>query len=204
MKYILSRYNHDISWVKEYIDDIDDIVMYDRSEIKLAGTPEMLVIPVENKGSDISDKFKFIVDNYNNLPDVALYSKVNLFKYCPQNEFELLKDKREFIPLLSHKHLVKKDICWYNNGIYCEVNNFWYLGAHPCKSEETMNEMIDLLGLRGRKYLEFAPGSNYILTKQNILKHPRELYIKLKSLLDWNVYPGEAQICERGLYYLWK
>jgi hypothetical protein len=54
------------------------------------------------------------------------------------------------------------------------------------------------------EYLPFAPGSNYILPKENILKHSKDHYQKLRSFLEWDVYPGEAQILERGLYTLWK
>src|ERR1700690_3528777 len=123
MKYILSRFNHDCEWIKAYT---DDIILYDRSPEKLTGTPEMLVIPVKNLGSDISDKLLFIIDNYNNLPDVAVYSKANLFKYCPKDEFDLLKDNKTFTPLLSKKHLEKEGICRYNDkGVYEEICNFW-------------------------------------------------------------------------------
>jgi hypothetical protein len=62
---------------------------------------------------------------------------------------------------------------------------------------------MKLLGIYGLDYVPFAPGSNYILPKETILKHPKELYEKLRSYLDWTVYPGEAQIIERGLYTLW-
>jgi hypothetical protein len=54
-----------------------------------------------------------------------------------------------------------------------------------------------------RSYNKFAPGSNYILPKENILKHPKEFYVKLRGYLEHSVYPGEAQLLERNLYYLW-
>src|SRR5436190_1509732 len=56
MKYILSRYNHDISWLTEYT---DDYVLYDRSEEPLEGS---IVMP--NIGSDWYDKFTYIINNY--------------------------------------------------------------------------------------------------------------------------------------------
>ena len=73
MKYVLSRYNHDIDWLTNYT---DDYVLYDRSE-----TPAKEAIVVPNIGSDWYDKFSFIIDNYENLPDVAVYTKANIFKY---------------------------------------------------------------------------------------------------------------------------
>ena len=50
----------------------------------------------------------------------------------------------------------------------------------------------------------FAPGSNYILTAEDIRRHPVEFYIKLYNYLTWAVYPGEAQVIERGLYTIFR
>ena len=152
MKYILSRYNHDAGWVKYYT---KDPIIYDRSEEPMEGS---IVVP--NIGTDIYDKFTYIIDNYDNLPEVMCLTKANLFKYITQTEFDEVKDNKKFTPLL--------------------------------------------LGLEGKEYLAFAPGSNYIVTKKNILKHPKEHYEKLRSYLTWGIYPGEAQLIERGLYYLWQ
>ena len=201
MKFVISRYNQDIEWVKEYS---KDVVIYDRSEEPLEGT-----IKVENIGTDIADKFKFIIENYDNLPEVAVYTKANLFKYCPKDEFDLLKDRKEFTPLLSQKHKTYSNksgvVCFYKDSIYWERNDLWFLNAHPVKDEPNrVNDLMFLLGTWNMKYVPFAPGSNYLLPRENILKHPKEFYEKLRSYLMWDRYPGEAQIIERGLYLLWR
>lgn len=195
MKYIISRYNHDLSWLKEYS---DDFVIYDRSETPLPGS---IVVP--NIGSDIYDKFTYIIDNYDNLPDVAVYTKANIFKYISKEEFDLIKDNKTFTPILTQHHKEKEGVCFYQDGIYYEIGNFWYLGAHPPKSMETAYELARLLGIYDMEYIPFAPGAGYILTKEDIRKHSKEFYVKLRSYLDWDRYPGEAQIMERGLYTLW-
>lgn len=193
MKYIISRYNHDLEWIKEYT---NDYVLYDRSEKPLENS---IVVP--NLGSDISDKLGFMVDNYDNLPAVAVYCKANLFKYITKEEFDLVKDNQTFTPLFTKNHKVYYPICGYDKeGLYCEVNNYWYLNEHPAKNAD---KIIDLFQMGIRPYNVFAPGSNYILTASDIRKHPKSLYQTLKSYLDWDVYPGDAQLIERNLYYLW-
>lgn len=194
MKYIVSRYNHDLSWLFDYT---KDYVLYDRSEIPLSHSKVM-----PNIGSDLYDKFTYIIDNYDNLPDVAVYTKANLFKYITREEFDCVKNNKVFTPLLTMNHEEKPGISFYQSGIYWEINNFWYLGAHPTNSD--INKLCNLLGIADMSYVPFAPGSNYILTKENILKHPKKLYEELRSYLDWDRYPGEAMIIERGLYKLWK
>ncbi len=200
MKYIVSRYNHNIDWIKDYT---DDVVLYDRSD------KEPLVdgaIQVLNIGSDIYDKFTYIIDNYDNLPDVAVYTKANLWKYITKEEFDEVKDNTVYTPLLTKHHKVYANdegpVCFYdNNGMFNEINNFWYLYPHPAKFAP---KWIEQFGLDKKLYLTFAPGSNYILPKENILKHPKSLYEELRSYLDWDVYPGDAQICERCLHFLWQ
>ena len=49
MKWIVSRFNHNIGYIKDYT---NDLVLYDRSPIPLEGS---IVVP--NVGSDIYDKF---------------------------------------------------------------------------------------------------------------------------------------------------
>lgn len=193
MKFILSRFNHDMSWMKDYPDA--EFVIYDRSEKPMQGS---IVVP--NIGSDIYDKFTYIIDNYDNLPDVAIYSKANIFKYITKEEFDKVKDNKGFTPLLTQYHKTYLPICYYEDGLYNELNNRWYLEAHLAKRAD---ELFELLGTSAQEYLAFAPGSNYILPKENILQHPKEYYEKLRSYLDWSVYPGEAQILERHLYYIW-
>lgn len=195
MKYILSRYNHDISWLKDYT---DDYVLYDRSEEPIEGS---IVVP--NIGSDIYDKFTYIIDNYDNLPEVAVYTKANIFKYITKEEFDKIKDNKTFTPILTQNHQEKPGVCYYKDRLYYEKNNFWYLDSHPCKNIDTQMELCEMLGMNGKEYIGFAPGSNYIVPRENILKHPKSFYEKLRSYLDWTVYPGEAQIIERNLYNIW-
>lgn len=193
MKYVISRYNHDYSWITEYT---DDFVLYDRSE-----TPAPYSIRMPNIGSDLLDKLTFIIDNYHNLPDVAVYTKCNLFKYITKEEFDKMKNNTTFTPILTQFHKVYEPVCRYVDGMYEEMNNYFYLNSHPAQHKD---EIVELFKMNERAYNKFAPGSNYILPKENILKHSKEFYQKLRSFLEWDVYPGDAQLIERNLYYLWQ
>lgn len=195
MKWIVSRYNHKVKYMQDYT---DDVVMYDRSPEPVDGS---IVTP--NVGSDWYDKFTYIIDNYDNLPDIAVYTKANLFDYIKPREFEKIKDNKTFTPILSREHHTYEPICRYNDGMYEEINNRWYLAEFPCKNDTTEQELLVMLGMSDKEYVKFAPGSNYILPKETILKHTKEFYIKLRSYLEWTIYPGEASIIERGIYNIW-
>ena len=209
INFVISRYNQDTNWAAQYA---PSVILYDRSDNPIPGSN---IVP--NLGTDISDKLHFIISNYDNLPPVAVYTKANLWKYISQPEFDKVKNNPFFTPLLNmnHKetkfdgteeyvkrHGTNKDISYYKDGIYWELNNMWYLNEHPIKHDP--KEIQALLGIDKMEYVPFAPGSNYILTAEDIRRHPKEFYIKLYNYLQWAVYPGEAQIIERGMYNLWR
>ncbi|MEK6878673.1 MAG: hypothetical protein AABY22_03645 [Nanoarchaeota archaeon] len=209
INFMVSRYNQDVSWVAKYA---PSMILYDRSDDPIPGS---IIIP--NIGTDIADKFHYIITNYNNLPPVSVYTKANLFKYISQPEFDRVKNNSWFTPLLTmnHKetkydgteeyvkrHGTDKDVSFYKDGIYWELNNGWYLNEHPCKHDP--KEVAKAVGIDSLEYVPFAPGSNYILTAEDIRRHPIEFYHKLYNYLNWSVYPGEAQIIERGLYTIFR
>lgn len=192
--FIVSRFGQDVSWISEYA---PSMILYDRSDYPLPGAN---IVP--NLGTDIADKLHFIITNYNNLPPVAIYTKANLFKFITKEEFDKVKDNSFFTPLLTKNHEQKPGVSFYLNDIYWETNNLWFLNAHPCKFNP--KEIMAFTGIDKLEFVPFAPGSNYILTAQDIHKHPVDFYIKLYNFLTWSVYPGEAQILERSLYTIWR
>ncbi len=202
MKWIISRYNHDLSYLLDYT---QDAIVYDRSDngsFYDFHDTNIQTIKVPNIGSDLYDKFTFIIDNYDDLPLVAVYTKANIFTYITKGEFDVIKYNNTFTPLMTMQHNTYEPICRYDgDGMYNEINNFWYLNVRPAKH---LKEIAEIFHMNGREYNAFAPGSNYILTKENILKHPKEFYEKLRSFLEWDIYPGDAYLLERNLYYLWK
>jgi hypothetical protein len=250
MKWIISRYNHDISYLPKYT---EEYVMYDRSEEPI-DDPRVIIVP--NIGSDWYDKFTYIIDNYHNLPDVALYTKANIFKYITPEEFEPIKDNKTFTPLFTKTHeektvdmeqsrnYIKKVIestqldqdlkdLWYKlnvvdptatgadirpfafydgDGMYNELNVNYYMPLYSGREKKDLllvKEIRETLGIMDMEYVKFAPGSNYIVPKENILKHPRSFYVRLRKYLvdalfiDKNHYPREAMLIERGMYTVW-
>lgn len=204
MKYILFNYNFTPDWVKEYT---DDYVIYDKSPEKDKWVkdfpPEKIIRIDRDVGNVDHDKMSYLIDNYENLPEVFLFSKSNLFKFISKEEFNELKDKKEFTPILTKNHKTYLPICFYDKGIYNELNNSWYIQAHPTKIG-SYSDFAEALGIPSPYYLPFAPGGNYILTKETVHKYPKEFYAKIRDMLEWDKSPGEAHMVERSYYQLWK
>jgi len=200
---LVSNYNTSLEWLDDYT---ENYFVYDRSDTKefVDKLPRHKYKRVDNIGWDIYDKLTFIIENYDHLPPVALYTKGNIFKYISKEEFDAIAFNNSFTPILTQHHNTDGDINFYLDGMYYERNNSWYLLPHPAKHFKSYNEFAREMGLPTPNYLPFAPGSNYIVPRENILKHSKAFYEKLRSYVDYSQTPGEAQIIERALYTIWK
>ena len=197
MKIIGSHFKGDCSWIPE---ETKDYFIFDRSD---CGLDPKKVRKVPNIGNADYDRLTYLVENYDNLPDVFLLIKTNLFKFITRAEFDEIKNNKIFTPLLTLTHKTYMPICYYENGIYHELNNSWYVPAFETKFA-TYNEWARELGFPTPEYLPFAPGGNYILTRDTVRKHPKKLYEKMKDMLSYSPLPAEAQFCERSYYILWQ
>src|SRR6185295_3831964 len=97
-KWVISNYNNNLDWVKDHT---DDYIIYNQGEP--INDPKAIQVP--HAGSDITDKFSFIIDNYQNLPEVIVMVKGNfLERFITKQEFDKVKDNKTFTPLLTQNH----------------------------------------------------------------------------------------------------
>ena len=207
MKKVLINYNFtpDREWIG------DDYLIYDRSDDGIDHLQEFdssKIIKTENVGQVDYDKLCYLVDNYYSLPDVFLWSKSNLFKFITPEEYEEVKDNKEFTPLLTMNHKTYSDnngvVCYYSARMYHERNDNWYLNQFATKYFHSYGEFAHAFQLPNPSYLPFAPGGNYILTRETVHKYSKDYYDKMRSVLPYAREPGEAFFCERSYFNLWK
>lgn len=201
--------NYNFTPAKEWIGE--DYLIYDRSDDgidHLKDFDSSKIIKTENIGQVDFDKLNYLIDNYDNLPEVFLWGKTNLFKYITPEEYEKLKENRFFTPLLTQNHRTYTDnngwVCFYKENIYHERNNSWYLDVFPCKHFASYGEFAQDFQLPNPPYLPFAPGGNYILTREKVRLYSIDYYKRLASILPYAREPAEAQMCERSYFNLWK
>ena len=204
MKAMLVNYRFTPTWL---LDSGLDYVIYDRSDSKdyLKDFPQDRIVYEENIGNVDFPKLSFLVENYDRLPDVFLWGKTNLFKYITEEEWDKVKDNKTFTPLLRQDHKTYSDdngvVCAYKGGMYYERNPLLYF--NNWKYAVDFPAWAEMLGLPNPPYIPFPPGGNYILTREVVHRHPKELYKKMRDMLDYTKEPLEAHLCERSYYLLW-
>lgn len=210
MKALLVNYNYDPVWLKDYPDL--DVTLYDRSddEIDRDLTQYGQVFKTKNEGDVDYDKLGYLVENYENLPDVFLWGKSNLLKYVEKEYLDKMLSRREFAPLLRMDHKTYSDkygvVCKYEEGIYKERADSWFFNSPDLARKDFHNwdEWTTFFRLPKEVYIPFPPGGNFILTKERVHRYGRNLYEQMRDTLPYAMHPVNAHACERSYYLLWR
>jgi len=199
--------NYNFTPDKEWIGD--DYLIYDRSDDgvdHLVDFDPAKIIKTDNMGQVDYDKLNYLINNYDNLPEVFLWGKTNLFKYITPEEYEKVKDNQFFTPLLTQTHSTYSDrngvVCDYFASMYRERADSWFFGQLASKYVVDWNEWTRLFMMPNPNYIPFAPGGNYILTKEKVHKYSVDYYKKMASLLPYAREPAEAACAERSYFLI--
>lgn len=212
MQAILVNYNYDPTWLKDHPEL--EVTLYDRSDDGIARdlTQYGRVIRTTNKGDVDWDKLGYLIEHYDNLPEVFVWAKSNLFKYVSQETFAEKLKEAKFAPLLKYDHKTYSDqygvVCRYSETptglIYEERADDWLANnpalAHMCPS---WTDWCTEFALPIRSFIPFAPGGNYILTRERVHRYSKDFYERMRETLPYAMHPVEAHYSERSYYSLW-
>ncbi len=155
------------------------------------------------------------VHDYNYLEKYLALSKK--FKYLKNEDRFILKpniklnfkDKLLFgfnkLPKTFRVSRIPTSYCTRKDG-FLEINSNWYLRHQKAKFFNSYDKFMSTFfrNYSPKKYIRFSPGCNYIVSSENIYKYKKELYIKLRSLVDYAPVVGEAFMLERALYSIFE
>jgi len=206
---VVSNYYNDLSWITRYT---HNYIVYDQGDTAVY-SPYMnraKVLKSEHLGHNIRDYMTYIVENYDNLPDRVLFATGNIFpRHISQQRFDRLATNTCFTPFEDpEKHSPRWPIAFFaSDGGYCELNNSWYLAYHPTRYFHDYNDFLRYCFTDPiiPRYIRFAPGANYIVPREHILKLPKTFYQNLRVFVSHcsDAIPGESHIIERALHTLW-
>ena len=200
--FVVSRFREDPSWIKEYT---DDYIIYNKGEPLDKG---LNVKKRPNIGGNQYDIAHFIHENYNDLPELMAFVQGEPWDHCNREKFDKIIYNDFFTALESYEHVdtgpdsaMRLD----EDGGYMEINNSWYVPAHNQTHNQTcaypsldffMQTIFD--NYVTPQWVRFAPGSQYIIEKQQALQYSKKFWGHLMSVLpECNM--TEAHIVERSL-----
>jgi hypothetical protein len=202
--FVVSRYNEDLNWILEYT---NDFLIYNKGE----PIADVRVVNTENIGGNQRDIFKFIYENYENLPELIAFLQAYPFDHCQKIIFDNLIYNEFFTSIeyygsIPSNNAEQRDA----NGGYLEANNSWYISSHNstfglnCKYsslDEFMNKYF--INYEHTDWIRFSPGSQYLIEKRQALFYPRSFWKNLMNeLTERN--STEAHIVERVLWTIFQ
>ena len=227
----ISYFNENIDWLKEYnnphiiynkvwetetiSDNLDNNNQTSKKLTLKERYPEFNITNGELNGYNINEYLRFIIDNYEDLPETVAFIKANTIgRHVSKKCFDKLI-KNEYFTCIEEweKHQInqssfKSDYAMFScDGGWIKKNTSWYLNhpKHPVKYFNNYDQFLRFCFNNPviPKYIRFAPGGNYIVPKKQILKYEKTFYQNLKLFTSHSKIPGEAHMLERALYTLW-
>jgi hypothetical protein len=207
-KIIVARYNEDISWLK---DEMQNSIIINKGDERLNLKNE---ICVDNVGRESETYLKYIINNYNQLPDTIVFTQGRLedHKHLWEKfdcEIDFLKNLREEAMILgkSYNFFEANRDCphfgsnwnWRNDDFFLKENykkqilfKDWFEKKITCQK-----------GTYPDKLRVYGAGL-FAVSKKLVLKRPREYYQNLIKELKHSSNPAEGHFFERSWYYIFE
>jgi len=195
------------SWVNEYT---DNYLIYDRAHRFEENDKIKHQI---NVGANIYDIFDFIVNNYENLPEITIFCKGNVIpRHCGFEKFKKIINNKQFTSIENYN----REHSLYYPGAYSFVDEYDGYYEDPIEVDNTVKHIHPSKYIFNYKdlinsifedaifsdYTRFAPGANYIIPKTDILRYNKHFYKTMRYYVSWDVKPGEAYLLERAMFTL--
>ena len=218
---VVSCYNNNLDWLFELLESRDDfskdnIFIYDKGDQSLEKYSDKATIEVcENIGYSLTSFCKYIIGNYHNLSGTTIFIKGNVVpRHVTEEYFKRIFDNSCFTPIEEWEFHDQNQTALQNgyamfspDGGWMELNDSWYLNRTelPTKYFKTYNDFMDFCFKNPihPKYVRFAPGGNYIVPKENLLKYDKIFYQNIKTIVEHHQLSGESHLIERFMHTMW-
>ena len=201
--FCISHFNGDIEWVSQI--DKNNYIVYNKSGEKLP--KEINHVNIRNLGYNLYSYLKYIIDNYNDLPETIVFCKDNIFRR--HIEFDLFKNLLKRNTFTSIEENSNKNefpiVLKTSDSGFTEINSSWYRNKYPRLFFKDFNYFYQYIFENVEKplFVRFAPGANYIVPKNNILLRSKNFYKNLLTFVSHSQYSCESHFLERSLFVIW-
>jgi hypothetical protein len=181
MKFVIARYHETLWWTK-FLPQTD-LIIYNKGRTPIPGS-----IPLPNVGREGHTYFTYIYDNYDKLDNYTVFLQGDPFDHSPfifrQLLFYLMKEK-----VMSFDfHFLSQSV------LPCNINQCRYHKNLPMRAVyEHLFEKTPVKTLQ----FEFGSGAQFIVSREQIRRRPREFYLKIVKMLETSTNPVEGFVVER-------
>jgi hypothetical protein len=201
-KIVVARYNEDISWLGP---EMNNCIIYNKGN-KLNLKNEIIL---DNIGRESETYLNYIIINYNNLPDVVVFTQARIDDHRGRNDPNyLLKLKNEALvhsktrEFIVHYQTFHGTHCW-DRKWNCKNNTFYlsenYKNNKPVVFDDWFKKYINA---HYPNPITIYPNGIFAVRKELILQHPVEYYKQLIEQVNHHINSTEGHFFERSWYYI--
>jgi hypothetical protein len=187
---VVARYNEDLSWISKLDKKKYNVIIYNKGQDDVSYP----CIKMENMGRDAESFVRYIVTNYDNLPEYVAFVQGNPFAHCPEFMKKLAThDSESFFPLTEF-FCLESVFGWYET-LQKRPEQFPITYLHTTSADILKYEAP-------KEVLVFGAGQQYIVHKNIIKRRDIDFY---KYILD--KFPTEFLLpwhIERLWLSIWK
>jgi hypothetical protein len=204
-KIVVARYNEPIDWLDR---EKNNVIVYNKF-YKLNISNQIML---NNVGRESETYLNYIIHNYENLPDVVIFTQARISDHKGYNDINYLIRLKEqaaifgkSIPIVKHVESEFNKSCWDKDwnidkcGNYFLANN--YLNNEPIVFEDWFKRHI--LSYYPSPFHIYA-NAIFAVRKDLILKHPLQYYKYLINLVNHHINPAEGHFFERSWFYIFR
>jgi len=192
---VLARYAESVDWARTYPPAGYRVLVYDMSADPLPGH-----INTPNAGQEPGAYLTHIMDNYNKLADVTVFTQAHLFDHCCITR-SLADELRTLLtaPPIAYKPLSEIVECCMWEQMVPRLRDPKLHPPSPLLKygEAPLIAAAAYLGLKCPEKFKYAHGAIFAVPKAAILQHPFEFYLKVYQWAAHSAKTLEAGLLER-------
>ena len=200
-KIIVARYNEDIEWLNS---EMENCIIYNKGN-KLNISNEILL---ENLGRESETYLHYILTNYENLPDVVVFTQARISDHKGSDDINyLINIKNEALQYSkSQNFIIHKD-----NGNNIHFDKEWNLredGYYLENNYKDNNQITFLEWFKTNIDINYPNpimiycNAIFAVKKENIINKPIEYYKRLLLQVNHHINSTEGHFFERSWYYI--
>ena len=181
MNIVVARFNEDMEWTKQF----KNVIIYNKGI--LLEDYENTINNLENVGREGHSYYKHIYDNYDNLAEYTIFLQGNPFDHSP-NVIDIINNYINNIDINVSFEYISTNILDCN--LSGSIRDEWSVPIRRVYNQIFDNNTYNLT-------FKFGCGAQFIVSREQILKRPRDFYLKIVEMLSNECNPMEGYAMER-------
>lgn len=183
---VVARYNENIEWTKQF----SNVIIFNKGQ-KIENIYHEVFL--NNVGREGHTYYKYICDNYDNLLDYTIFLQGRPFDHSPN----IISNLNKYInnqELNIDFNFLSENIIYSSLDLEC--SRHW-----QCKHIHDNWKRIFSVNPDNNQCI-FGAGAQFIVSKNQILKRPKEFYENIVKMLEYTIDPLEGYDIERFHKYI--